>query len=156
MFQREKASFSPGLGEWDARVRREEERSDALNRLAFALLSFQPCHRKTKRPRLSFSALTPVRSPLPPSLSLSSVHRRRDRPFSTHRPIREELRFSAQKCTNTHRERERERERSERTQTENMQQDVSVGQREKGVSEHTHTHTHTRRRRTVKKKTEES
>lgn len=60
----------------------------ASNSRELALLSFQPCHRKTNRPRLSFCALTPVSSlvlSLPPPLcALSpSLYMGIDGPFRT-------------------------------------------------------------------------
>lgn len=87
----------------------------ASNRRALALLSFQPCHRKTKRPRFSFSALTPARSlvlSLPPSpCSRSfSVHRRRDGPFRRQPSNQRRTLFlspAVHTHTNIHREREK-------------------------------------------------
>ncbi len=116
----------------------------ASNRRALALLSFQPCHCKTKRPRFSFSALTPAHSlvlSLPPSPCSRSFseHRRRDAHFRTQPANqRRTLFLSSAGHTHTNIQRERERER------ENMQQDVSVGQREKGVYEHKHRYEETR------------
>ncbi len=121
----------------------------ASNRWALAL-SFQPCHRKTKRPRFSFSALTPAHSlvlllpPSPCSRSFSE-HRQRDGPFRTQPANqRRTLFLSSAGHTHTNIQRERERDR------ENMQQDVSVGQREKGVYEHKHRYEETRWRIGIK------
>lgn len=85
----------------------------ASNSRELALLSFLPCHRKTKRPRFFFSALTPVSSlvlSLPPLLF--SLYTDRDGPSGHSQPIGDQLCFSAQQCTptqtHTHRKRERE------------------------------------------------
>lgn len=85
----------------------------ASNRRALALLSFQPCHRKTKRPRFSFSALTPARScslSLPLLSRSFSEHGRRDSPFRTQ-PANQRRTLFLSPAVHTHTNIQRERER---------------------------------------------